>query len=265
MGRVSSSDVDSAVYSGSSQRHGGLPIPTQSDPGVGMDSEDRGLSRAVEEVAGFHRPFCHLTQSPMLPIFFTVPRSERSRHGCSAPELEWVAGVCLSSLVPHSSGPQEAPIVIWSPPDHHSSVLASEAMVPGPSGLGCGRSGGASSVSRSSAPTTLSSSSSGSVRAVASCLETIQRFARSQGFSKHVAKQSALARRSSSRAGYQAKWSIYRRWCHSEGHSVSRSSLAKIAVSFGDLGLSFDVVFGFSFDFVGDFHFSCHSRSHAVL
>ena len=60
-------------------------------------------------------------------------------------------------------------------------------------------------------------------------MEIIQRFARSRGFSKHVAKQSALSRRSSSRAGYQAKWSIYRQWCHTEGHSVSRPSLPKIA------------------------------------
>ena len=106
--------------------------------------------------------------------------------------------------------------------------MASEALVPGPSRSGCGRPGGSSSVARS-ATTTLPPSSSGSVRAVASCLETIQRFARAQGFSKHIAKQSALARRSSSRAGYQAKWSVYRQWCHSEGHSVSRPSLSKIA------------------------------------
>ena len=107
--------------------------------------------------------------------------------------------------------------------------MASEAMVPGPSGLVSGRSGGSVAVARSSATAALPSSSSGSVRAVTSCVETIQRFARSQGFSKHVTKQSALAQRSSSRAGYQAKWSIYRQWCHSEGHSVSRPSLLKIA------------------------------------
>ena len=225
VGGVSSSGAGSAVHYGSPQCHGGLSIPTQSDLGVGMDSESRGLSRVAEAVASVHRPFCHLTKSPMLPIFSTVPRSECSGHGCSAPELEWVAGVCLSSLVPHSSGSQEAPAVIWSPLDHRSSILASEAMVPGPSGLGSGRSGGASSVAQSSAPTTLPSSSSGSVRAVASCVETIQRFARSQGFSKCVARQSSLARRSSSRAGYQAKWSIYRHWCHMEGHSVSWPSL----------------------------------------
>ena len=43
------------------------------------------------------------------------------------------------------------------------------------------------------------------------------------------AKQTALARRPSSRAGYQAKWPVYRRWCTSEGHSISRPSLPKIA------------------------------------
>ena len=44
-----------------------------------------------------------------------------------------------------------------------------------------------------------------------------------------MAKQAALARRPSSRAGYQAKWSVYRRWYTSEGHSISRPSLSKIA------------------------------------
>ena len=60
-------------------------------------------------------------------------------------------------------------------------------------------------------------------------METIQRFARSQGFSSHVAKQASLARHSSSCAGYQANWSVYRQWCRSEGHSVSRPSLPKVA------------------------------------
>ena len=35
--------------------------------------EDRGVSKAPEEVASVHRPVCHLTQSPMFSIFFTVP------------------------------------------------------------------------------------------------------------------------------------------------------------------------------------------------
>ena len=60
-------------------------------------------------------------------------------------------------------------------------------------------------------------------------METIQRFARSPGFSSHVAKQASLVRRSSSRSGYQAKRAVYRQWCRSEGHSISRLSLPKVA------------------------------------
>ena len=52
---------------------------------------------------------------------------------------------------------------------------------------------------------------------------------KSCGFSRHVAKHSALARLPSSRADYQAKWSVYRKWCTSEGHSISWPSLPKIA------------------------------------
>ena len=48
-------------------------------------------------------------------------------------------------------------------------------------------------------------------------------------FSSHVARQASLARRSSSRAGYQVKWAVYRLWCRSEGHSISRPALPQVA------------------------------------
>ena len=69
----------------------------------------------------------------------------------------------------------------------------------------------------------------GSPSAQASCLETLQRFTRAAGFSSAVAIQSSLARRPSSRALYQHRWSVYRSWCREQGHSVSRPTLAKIA------------------------------------
>ena len=75
----------------------------------------------------------------------------------------------------------------------------------------------------------VSSSLPGSPLAQASCLATLQRFTRAAGFSSAVAEQSSLARRPSSRAVYQVRWSIYRSWCHDNGHSVSRPTLAKVA------------------------------------
>ena len=141
-----------------------------------------------------------------------------------------MAGVCLSSLVPHSSSSEEAPVVVlWGPANHHSSVLASEAVVSGSSRSGGRRSGRSSSVQGPPASAPLPSVSFGGVQAVALCLETIQRFTRASGFSKHVAQQVSFARRPSSRAGYQSKWPVYQQWCRSEGHSISRPSLSKIA------------------------------------
>ena len=75
----------------------------------------------------------------------------------------------------------------------------------------------------------VSSSFPGSQLAQASCLATLQRFSRAAGFYSAVAEQSSLARRPSSRAVYQVRWSIYREWYHTNGHSVSRPTLAKVA------------------------------------
>ena len=140
-----------------------------------------------------------------------------------------MAGVGLSSLVSNSNRSEEAPVVLWGPSNHHSTLLASEALVSRSSGSGSGRTGSFSSVQRSPVPAPLPSFPSRGVQAVASCLETIQRFTRARGFSKRVAQQVSIACRPSSWAGYQAKWLVFRRWCRSEDHSVSRPSLSKIA------------------------------------
>ena len=229
MGGGASSPADSPVHHGEAQCSGGFVVSSESGPGLGMDSEARSISGAPQEVASFHRPVSHLSKSPLFSVFFSLPRSECPGDRCSAPELEWVAGVCLSTLVTHSGSSEEAPVVLWGPADHHSSLLASEALVPTSSGSGCGRSSGSASVQRPPSPAPLPSLPSGGVQTVASCLETIQRFALARSFSKRVAQQVALARRPSSRAGYQAKWLVYRRWCCAESHSISRPSLAKIA------------------------------------
>ena len=102
-------------------------------------------------------------------------------------------------------------------------------MVSGPPGTSGRQSDQSTEVSRSRQPTALPLSSSRDRQAVPSCLETIQRFARSKGFSSQVAKQIGFARRSSSRAVYQSKWFVYRGWCRGVGHSISRPTLPKIA------------------------------------
>ena len=225
--RASSSASGSTVHQEPSRVHR-FSFASESSVRFGMDPQDRGLQElqsrwpvSIDLVASSLNHHC-------CPYF--SPFRDLNALGTDALLQSW-NGWQAYAFPPWSltGSAQEAPVVLLSLFDNHSSILASMSLVSGPPGFGCRRSGGSASVERSLAPATLPSSSSGNVRAVASCLETIQRFAGARGFSKHVAKQSALARRASSRAGYQAKWSIHRQWCHVEGHSVSRPSLSKIA------------------------------------
>ena len=100
---------------------------------------------------------------------------------------------------------------------------------PGPSPAVAGPSGGPPRSSRPPAPASVSAPLPESPQAMASCLETLRRFTRAAGFSSAVAEQASLARRSSLRANYQLKRTVYKSWCHSHGYSVSRPSLAKVA------------------------------------
>ena len=200
--------ADPPVHSGQEQCSGGLPVSPKPGPGGRVDSEVGGVSGVEQQVAGDDRPFCHLVVSPLFTLFFTLPRSVGNRYGCVSSELGWVSGLCLSTLVGDTAGSEEVPIIFWGPHDSHCSILAPEAVVSGPPGSGGGRSNQPNEVSRSPQPTALSLSSSRDRQSVPSCLETIQRFARFQGFSSRVAKQLGFARRSSSRAVYQSKWLV---------------------------------------------------------
>ena len=118
---------------------------------------------------------------------------------------------------------------LWGSDDVGGSVLASTFLVPGPSGSCSGSSDLPSIPSRSSQTAAFPSSSFRAPQVVASCLESIQRFGRAEGFSAAVAAQVGLTRRPSSRTSYQLKWSVYRDWCRKEGHSISCPSPPKVA------------------------------------
>ena len=168
-------------------------------------------------------------EGTLFTLFFALPRSLSDRYGCASSELGRVSGVCLSTVVNDTAGSEEAPLIFWGPHDSSCSILAPEAVVPGPSRPRSGRSDLSSGVLRSPETTTFSLPSSRDPQAVPSCLETIQLFTKAKGFSTSVAKQLGFARRLSSRAVCQAKWLVYHSWCRNESHSISRPTLPKIA------------------------------------
>ena len=192
-------EAPSSIHYGPQQRLGGLPVSAKSNSGLRMDTEDACAPSTSATVASSYRSVCNLSKSPLHTVFFSLPRSQFHRDRCASPTVEWVAGVCLSTLCADSSGAQEAPLVLWGADDDHSALLAPEAVVSGSLGAGGGRSSGSASGQGSVEPASLSSAASGSVKASSSCVETIQRFVKAVGFSRHVAKQAALARKPSSR------------------------------------------------------------------
>ena len=203
-------EAPSSIHYRPQQRLGELPVSAKSNSGLRMDTEDACVPSTSAAVASRYRSVCNISKSPLHTILFSLPRSQFHRDRCASPTVEWVAGVCLSSLCADSSSAQEAPLVLWGADDGHSALLAPEAVVSGALGVGGGRSSGSASGQGSVEPASLSSAAFGSVKASSSCVETIQRFVKAGGFSRHVAKQTALARKTSQNMlGYYAQGIIY--------------------------------------------------------
>ena len=140
-----------------------------------------------------------------LPVYFSPMFDPMSRHRCDVTILGRSAGVCLSS------------------------VLASTPVVPGPSGASVGNSSIPSQTERSSQTAPFPSLPPAAVHATVNCVSYLKRSARQSGFSNAVASQLTRCRRRSTCVNYQAKWVVYRSWCHRQGHSVSRPTVAKVA------------------------------------
>ena len=218
----------SPVHPGVSECSSGHSVPPSPAASYRVVPQSGGLSVFTSSVAGPNRLVCYLRESPMLDLFLSLPGSSSSGYGRIPPVLERSSGLRVSSVVHHSQGSGEAQGISGNRAHLGGSVLAPTDLVSRPPPPVAGSSYSSAGKTGPPALASLSQPLSGSPQASPSCLETLRRFMRAAGFSSTVASQASLARRPLSRQAYQLKWQVYRSWCHSHGHSVSRPSLAKV-------------------------------------
>ena len=219
----------STVPSGLRQRPSRRPVSPSPAPTYRVVSKHDRLSIFGKPLAVSNSFICHLSQSSLFDLLLPFPGSEVSRHGRVSPVLGRPSGLRVPSSGCHSACSREAPSLKGDGTHSRDSPLGLAPLVLGPGPAFAGSSSVPAVPSRPLALASVSSYLPGSPSAQASCLATLQRFTRAAGFSSAVAEQSSLARSPSSRAVYQVRWSIYRGWCHSNGHSVSRPTWAKVA------------------------------------
>ena len=188
-----------------------------------------GSRSAGPQMASSDRSICNLPDREAPSVFLTGLRSAGSGNGCSSPALGRSPSLCLSSDRHLKESSSQTEVFEELRVDSHRSVLASEGMVPGPSGTVVRRSHHTVRSKRSSKTAPLPPIPSKSAYASADCMATIKRFTRQAGFSPAVAGQLIFCRRLSTHLNYQARWGTYRKWCRDFGHRSSSPSIAKIA------------------------------------
>ena len=218
----------STVPPGLQQRPCGRLVSPSPAPTFRVVTKPDRVSIFKQTMAGPNRLICDLRKS-LFDILLTILGSHVSGHGRVSPVLGRSPGLHVPSGGHHSTYSREAPGLQGDGAHPCGSALGPAPLVLRPAPALAGPSGDSAGTSRPPALASVSSSLPRSPSAQASCLATLQRFTRAAGFSSAVAEQSSLARRPSSRAVYQVRWSIYRSWCHDHGHSVSRPTLAKVA------------------------------------
>ena len=229
MGRDQPCPSPASVHHGLVQCHSGHSESPQSGDRAQVDSPSGGSRSPCPQMAGSDRSFCDVTDCQASDVLFPGLRFEGGGDGRSSPALGQSPGLCLSSDRHHKESSCQTEVFEELRVDSHRSVLASEGLVPGPSGTVVRYFHSTTKSKRSSKTAPLPSFSSKSAYASADCVATIKRFARQAGFSSTVAGQLAFCRRKSTRMNYQARWGTYRKWCREFGHRSSSPSISKIA------------------------------------
>ena len=229
LGGESPHSSSAPVHHGVIQCHRGRSESPQSGDRVRVDPSPGSNRSAGPQMASSDRSLRDFTDGKSSSVLFASLRSAGSGDGCPSPVLGRSPSLRLSSDRHHKESASQTEVLEELRVDSHSSVLASEGLVPRSSGTIIRRSRHTVRSKRSSKTAPLPPVPPKPAYASGDCMATIKRFTIQAGFSPAVAGQLVFSRRLSTRLNYQARWGTYRKWCKDFRHRSSSPSIAKIA------------------------------------
>ena len=229
LGGESPHSSSAPVHHGVIQCHRGRSESPQSGDRVGVDPSPGSSRSAGPQMASSDRSLRDFTDGKAPSVLLASLRSAGTGDGCPSPVLGRSPSLRLSSDRHHKESASQTEVLEELRVDSHSSVLASEGLVPRSSGTIIRRSRHTVRSKRSFKTALLPPVPPKPAYASADCMATIKRFAIQAGFSPAVAGQLIFSRRLSTRLNYQARWGTYRKWCKDFRHRSSSPSMAKIA------------------------------------
>ena len=212
------------------QCHSRQVIPSGSDHPNRVVSPPRSFSRDLFQVAPTNGgPVCHQVQQQATTVCFSGSRRAGLGSGCLNPVLGKSGPICLptSSHLGQSGG--EATGLPLQQDDSNCTRVAQHALVLG--------SGGhvQSDPILPAQPSQLAGSavqpdpSQESGKSESSCLAPRASTIKEQGFSEAVATRIEAPQRKSTRSVYEAKWTIFTKWCISNQVDIRSPSIKSIA------------------------------------
>ena len=200
------SDSQSPTHSRPAECGSRQAIQARPDHPNGVVSPSRGLPDNMQQVAPApDRPICHEVQQQVASVCVTGTRSPGLSSGCTQPAMGESGCICL----PTSShlGQSSREVAGLPMQENHSdcSGVAQHALVPGPSGH---VQPNPTELAHSAQPvdTALQKSKS-------PCMAPRSSAIKEQGFSEVVAARIEAPQRGSTRSVYEAKLTIFTKWC----------------------------------------------------
>ncbi|XP_066987475.1 uncharacterized protein [Macrobrachium rosenbergii] len=188
------------------------------------------MSGAVEALGtSLDRPVRDVEDEKAASVLLSRARPRSSSSICPPLGLEGSGPLCLSPLQDLGGSHQEVCGFRRVKDDVNRPLLAVDRVVHRGHDIPGGLPKDASHESRSSQTAPLREVPQKPPHSESDCIQTIEKLARTRGFSRPVARAIASARRASSNAVYQSKWANFRRWCKIKGISSTTTSVSQIA------------------------------------